>query len=144
MRSRRGKLDEAGRQTILDGVVTTTDPSALADVDLLIEAVPENLALSSRCCRVGRHHPAGAIFASNTSALRITELAVATARPSRVIGMHFFNPAPVLDLVELVSTIASDAAVVQEAREFLDHIGRSVVEVNDRPDSSPTRCCSAT
>ena len=130
----RGKLDEAGRQAILDGVVTTTDPSALADVDLLIEAVPENLALKQQVLSEldGIIKP-GAIFASNTSALRITELAVATARPSRVIGMHFFNPAPVLDLVELVSTIASDAAVVQEAREFLDHIGRSVVEVNDRP-----------
>jgi 3-hydroxybutyryl-CoA dehydrogenase len=129
----RGKLTEEERQAVLDLVTTTTSVADLADVDLVIEAVPESLPLKKEVlAELDAVVKPEAIFASNTSALRITEMAVATERPSRVIGMHFFNPAPVLDFVELVSTVASDSAVLDDAREFLGRLGRSVVEVNDR------------
>ncbi len=130
----RGKLSEEERQAMLALVTTTTNAADLANVDLVIEAVPENLALKKEVlAELDAVVKPEAIFASNTSALRITEMAVATERPSRVIGMHFFNPAPVLDFVELVSTVATDSAVLEDARQFLDRLGRAVVEVKDRP-----------
>ncbi|MDQ1250606.1 MAG: 3-hydroxybutyryl-CoA dehydrogenase [Actinomycetota bacterium] len=130
----RGKLTAEQRQEVLDAITVTTAAADLADVDLVIEAVPENLDLKKDVlAQLDAIVKPEAIFASNTSALRITELAVATSRPSRVIGMHFFNPAPVLDFVELVSTVASDDAVVAEAADFLERIGRTVVAVTVRP-----------
>lgn len=130
----RGKLSAEERQAILGLVTTTTNAADLANVDLVIEAVPENLALKKEVlAELDAVVKPEAIFASNTSALRITEMAVATERPSRVLGMHFFNPAPVLDFVELVSTVATDSAVLEDARQFLERLGRSVVEVKDRP-----------
>ena len=130
----RGKMTSEERATVLAVVTVTTTVADLANVDLVIEAVPENLELKKQVlAELDAVVKPEAIFASNTSALRITELAVATSRPSRVIGLHFFNPAPVLDFVELVSTVASDDAVVAAAASFLERIGRTVVAVTDRP-----------
>ena len=130
----RGKMTSEERATVLAAVTVTTTVADLANVDLVIEAVPENLELKKQVlAELDAVVKPEAIFASNTSALRITELAVATSRPSRVIGLHFFNPAPVLDFVELVSTVASDDAVVAAAASFLERIGRTVVAVTDRP-----------
>ncbi len=129
-----GKLTSDERDSILGLVTTTTSANDLADVDLVIEAVPEDLELKKEVlAELDAVVKPEAIFASNTSALRITEMAVATERPSRVIGMHFFNPAPVLDFVELVTTVATDEGALDAAKAFLDQIGRSVVEVGDRP-----------
>ena len=130
----RGKLTAEQSAEISSLVTTTTDPADLADVDLVIEAVPEDLELKKQVlAELDDIVKAEAIFASNTSALRITELAVATGRPDRTLGMHFFNPAPVLDFVELVTTVTTGDAAAAAAREFLDRIGRTVVEVKDRP-----------
>jgi len=128
------KLTAQQRDEILGRVSLGTSAQALAECDLVIEAVPENLdtklaVLAELDQIVGPE----AILASNTSALRITELAVATERPGRVVGLHFFNPAPVLDLVELVTTVATEDEVSRVVRDFCEAIGRTVVEVRDRP-----------
>ena len=130
----RGKLTEDERQQILDRVTVSTDLADLAGADLVIEAVPEKLELKKQIFAEldGLLGP-DAIIASNTSAQRITELAVATSRPGRVVGTHFFNPAPVLNLVELVSTVTTDAAVTESVHAFLGSLDRAVVEVRDRP-----------
>lgn len=129
-----GKITATERDDILARVSVGTTVDALADADLVIEAVPEDLELKKVVmAEIDGVVGPEAIIASNTSALRITELAVATDRPGRVIGLHFFNPAPVLDLVELVTTVATEAEVAASAREFIEHLGRTVVEVRDRP-----------
>lgn len=129
-----GKMTAEEREELLSRVSVGTDANALADTDLVIEAVPEDLELKKQVLAeldgiVGPE----TILASNTSALRITELAVATGRPGRVVGLHFFNPAPVLDLVELVTTVATEAEVAATVKDFVEHLGRTVVEVRDRP-----------
>ena len=129
-----GKLTATERDELLGRVRTTTDLADLAGCDLVIEAAPEDLELKKELlAALGEILPAEALLASNTSALRITELAMAAGRPGTVVGLHFFNPAPVIDLVELVSTIATEEATLDDIRDFCDRIGRTVVEVRDRP-----------
>jgi len=95
----RGKLDESARRELLGRISFTTKLAELADVDLVIEAVPERLDLKCRLfTELDGIVRSDVVLASNTSSLSITELAVQTKRPDRVIGMHFFNPAPVLKL----------------------------------------------
>jgi 3-hydroxybutyryl-CoA dehydrogenase len=113
---------------------TTTSLGELADCDLVIEAIVEELDAKrelfgelDRICRPD------AILATNTSALSVTEIAEATERPERVIGMHFFNPAPVLPLVEVVRTARSDEAVVDAAYEWAARAGKQPVRCNDTP-----------
>lgn len=129
-----GKLTAAERDELLGRVRTTSDLADLGECDLIIEAAPESLELKvelfAALAEIVRPE---AILASNTSALRITELAMATGRPGTVVGLHFFNPAPVIDLVELVSTIATEESTLEAVRDFCDRIGRTVVEVPDRP-----------
>ena len=129
-----GKLTAAERDELLGRVRTTSQLADLADCDLVIEAAPEDLELKAELfAALAEVVGPEAILASNTSALRITELAMATGRPGKVVGLHFFNPAPVIDLVELVSTIATEEATLETVRDFCDRIGRNVVEVRDRP-----------
>jgi len=129
-----GKLTATERDELLGRVRTTTELSDLAGCDLVIEAAPEDLELKMELlAALGEILPAEAVLASNTSALRITELAMAAGRPGTTVGLHFFNPAPVIDLVELVSTIATEEATLDAVRDFCDRIGRTVVEVRDRP-----------
>ena len=129
-----GKLTATERDELLGRVRTTTELSDLAGCDLVIEAAPEDLELKVELlAALGEILPAEAVLASNTSALRITELAMAAGRPGTTVGLHFFNPAPVIDLVELVSTIATEEATLDAVRDFCDRIGRTVVEVRDRP-----------
>ena len=98
----RGKLTAEERAEVLARITVSRDLADLKSCGLVIEAVPEKLELKKAIfAELDAILPPEAILASNTSALRITELAVATGRPGRVVGVHFFNPAPVLDLVEL-------------------------------------------
>ena len=130
----RGKMTGGERETVLEQIVVTTELADLADCDLVIEAAPERLSVKKALlAELDALVKPEAIFASNTSSLRITELAVATSRPGRVVGTHFFNPAPVISLVELVTTVATEAEVTTTVQDFLDHLGRTVVEVRDRP-----------
>ncbi len=131
----RGKIDEAGRDSALENMTFTADLDALRDRDLVIEAVVENLDvkrdLFARIDEIVDSRDA--ILASNTSSIPITQIATATARPQAVIGMHFFNPATVMPLVEVISTVVSDEAVADRAAQFAsDILGKTVVRAKDR------------
>ena len=131
----RGKLDEEGRDAALARLRFTVDVEALADRDLVIEAIVENLDvkrdLFARLDAVVASD--AAILASNTSSIPITQIAGATARPESVVGMHFFNPAQIMPLVEVISTVVADEAQVDRAAAFAsDTLGKTVVRAKDR------------
>lgn len=131
----RGKIDEEGRQSALGNMTFTTDLDAFRDRDLVIEAVVENLDVKRDLfARIDEIvHSRDAILASNTSSIPITQIATATNRPGSVIGMHFFNPATVMPLVEVISTVVSDESVVDRAARFAsDTLGKTVVRAKDR------------
>ncbi|MFO7191484.1 MAG: 3-hydroxyacyl-CoA dehydrogenase NAD-binding domain-containing protein, partial [Thermocrispum agreste] len=108
----RGKIDEATRQEILGRIRYTTQLDDLAEVDLVVEAIPEHLdAKADVFAKLDKITKPDVILASNTSSLSITEIGVHTQRPGKVVGMHFFNPAPVLKLVEVVRTVVTEQDV---------------------------------
>ncbi len=129
----RGRLDAAEREAIAGRISGSTDWSDLGDCDLIIEAVPEVLELKQDAFRridvVARED---AIIATNTSSLPVMDIAVHTRRPNRVLGFHFFNPAPVMKLIELVRTVVTDENVVSVAKDFAETIGKAPVVVGDR------------
>ncbi len=130
---KRGKLTEADRAALLGRVTFTTDYPALSDVDLVIEAVSESLELKKAIfAQVDSIAPPHAILASNTSSLSVTDIAVATQRPAQVVGIHFFNPAPVLSFVEIVKTVVTSQEVVDEAVGFARSLGKEPVVIGDR------------
>ena len=129
----RGKLTEEDARALLDRVTLSTDVAELGDVDLVIEAVPERLELKAEIlAAVDKIVRPDVILASNTSSLSITELSVRTGRPGRVVGMHFFNPAPVLQLVELVRTVVTEPDVVDDMAAFARRLGKVPVVIGDR------------
>lgn len=131
----RGKLEESARDTILDRIRYSTDLSEQADRQLVIEAVTENEALKREIFREldASVTDPDAILASNTSSIPITRLAAATDRPGNVVGLHFFNPVPVMGLVELVTTPLSDGAVEGRAEAFAaEQLGKTVIRAKDR------------
>ena len=130
----KGRLDAAERDAALGRLRTTTDLADLAGCDLVVEAIVEELdAKRELFAELERVCAADAILATNTSALSVTEIADATERPERVIGMHFFNPAPVLPLVEIVRTARSDEDVVDAAYAWAEAAGKQPVRCNDTP-----------
>lgn len=131
----RGKIDGAGRDAALGNLAFTTDLDAFADRDLVIEAVVEDLGVKRDLfARIDEIVEApDAILASNTSSIPITQIATATTRPESVVGMHFFNPATVMPLVEIISTVVTDESVAARAAEFAtDTLGKTVVHAKDR------------
>jgi len=129
----RGKLDQSGYDETLRRLTVTADRADLAAADLVIEAVPERLDLkTSLFDELDTVCPDRTVFATNTSSLPVTKLAAATRRPDRVVGMHFFNPAPVMRLVEVVHTVLTDAAVVDAVRDLATACGKTPVAVGDR------------
>ncbi|MFE0024285.1 3-hydroxyacyl-CoA dehydrogenase family protein [Amycolatopsis sp. NPDC059021] len=128
-----GKLDEAARDALLGRIRYTTSLSDLSDVDLVIEAIPENLgAKADVFSQLDKITRPDVVFASNTSSLSITEIGVHTARPGKVVGMHFFNPAPVLKLVEIVRTVVTEPEVVADVVAFAERLGKVPVVMGDR------------
>jgi 3-hydroxybutyryl-CoA dehydrogenase len=130
----KGKLDEAGMESALGAIDFTTELDAMSDSDIIVEAVPENLALKlevfSALDGIAKD---GAILASNTSSLSITRIGNATQRPENVVGMHFFNPVPVMALMELVSTILTSDDTKARARAFVETtLGKTVIDAKDR------------
>ena len=128
----RGKLPEADRDAALGRLKTTTSLQDLAGVDIVIEAVTEDLEIKNDMFRTldaacGPH----TIFASNTSSLTVTAMAAATKRPDRVVGLHFFNPVPVMKLVEVVRTIATGDDAFHRAYDFARSLGKEPVEAKD-------------
>ena len=130
----KGKLQAADRDAALSRLRTTTEVGDLAGCDLVIEAIVEELDAKRRLfAELERVCSTDAILATNTSALSVTEIAEATDRPERVIGMHFFNPAPLLPLVEIVRTARSDESVVDAAYAWAERAGKQPVRCNDTP-----------
>jgi 3-hydroxybutyryl-CoA dehydrogenase len=130
---KRGKLTEDERTALLDRVTFTTDLPALASADLVIEAVSESLDLKKQIfAAVDAIVPPHAILASNTSSLSVTDIAVATHRPDKVVGIHFFNPAPVQAFLEVVRTVVTAQEVVDEAVAFARSLGKEPVVIGDR------------
>jgi 3-hydroxybutyryl-CoA dehydrogenase len=129
----RGKLAAEDAAVLLGRITYTTDLADLAGVDLVIEAIPERLEfkrdLFKRLDEICRPD---AVFATNTSSLSVTEISVATSRPSRVVGMHFFNPAPVMKLVEVVRTVVTDPEVAADIESFARRLGKSPVVIGDK------------
>ena len=130
----RGKLDGSARDAALSRISYTTDLAEFSDRDLAIEAVTENEQLKLDIFRwLDDAMPDGAILASNTSSIPITRLAAATRRPEIVIGMHFFNPVPVMALMELVTTVRTDPSAAERAETYAaETLGKTVIRAKDR------------
>lgn len=137
----KGKLSDADRMRTLESIRTGTDPAlASADADLVIEAVPEKIELKIELFRaISAKAPAHALLGSNTSSLSVTEIAGATGDPSRVIGLHFFNPVPVMELLEIVRGLGTSDATTDAARAFAAHIGKRPIVVKDSPGFATSR-----
>ncbi|MGH7527781.1 MAG: 3-hydroxyacyl-CoA dehydrogenase family protein [Gemmatimonadales bacterium] len=128
----KGKLDPATRENTLRCLSFTTDLAALRDRDLVIEAVTEDLELKNALWReLDALCPAGTIFASNTSSLSIAEMAAATARPDRFVGLHFFNPVPLMPLVEVVRTVTTAQETFDRAVAFARRVGKEPIAARD-------------
>ncbi|HEY3175737.1 MAG TPA: 3-hydroxybutyryl-CoA dehydrogenase [Candidatus Polarisedimenticolia bacterium] len=129
----KGKTTAEDRDRTLANLKGTTDPSRLADRDLVIEAVVESLGAKKEIfARLDAVCGPAAIFASNTSSLSITELAAATRRPNRFLGLHFFNPVPLMRLVEVVRTIMTDDKVYLEGVSFVRNLGKTPIRTSDK------------
>jgi 3-hydroxybutyryl-CoA dehydrogenase len=130
----KGRLEASDREAALGRLRTTTALADLAACDLVIEAIVEDLGAKRELfAELERVCAPDAILATNTSALSVTAIADSTERPERVIGMHFFNPAPVLPLVEIVRTERSDESVVDAAYAWAERAGKQPVRCNDTP-----------
>jgi len=126
------KLSPAARDEAWGRMSFTTSLADMADRDLVIEAIVEDLAIKSELMgTLDEITRPEAIFASNTSSLTITEIAAATGRPDRVVGLHFFNPVPVMKLVEVVRTIATDEKVFDVAYRFARDLGKEPIKAKD-------------
>jgi 3-hydroxybutyryl-CoA dehydrogenase len=129
-----GRLTADERDAALARLTTTTELADLADCDLVIEAVVEELGAKRELFRELEDVVApDAVLATNTSALSVTDIASATERSERVVGMHFFNPAPVLPLVEVVRTEAASDEAVEAAYAFAERIGKRPIRCGDTP-----------
>jgi 3-hydroxybutyryl-CoA dehydrogenase len=129
----RGRLEPADHDAALIRLRVTIDRSELANADLVVEAVPERLEVKTALfAELDGVCPAHTVFATNTSSLPVTRIAASTLRPGRVVGMHFFNPAPVMRLVEVVRTVLSEPDVVDGVRALAERCGKAAVVVGDR------------
>jgi 3-hydroxybutyryl-CoA dehydrogenase len=130
----KGRLEAGERDAALGRLTLTTELADLAGCDLVIEAIVEDLeAKRTLFAELDGILQAGAVLATNTSALSVTEIASATTRPERVVGLHFFNPAPVLPLVEVVRTELTDPDVYEQAYGFAERLGKKPIRCNDTP-----------
>jgi len=130
----RGKLAGDEAKAARARITGTTRLEDLAEVDLILEAVIENMLLKQEVFReLDRHCPPSTLFASNTSCLSITEMASVTSRRDRFLGMHFFNPVPVMKLVELVRGLQTSDAAMATGRRFAESLGKTVVICKDSP-----------
>ena len=130
----KGQLEQADRDAAAALLETTTELDALADCDLVIEAIVEELdAKQALFAELERLCRPDAVLATNTSALSVTEIAAATSSPERVIGLHFFNPAPLMPLVEVVRAELSSDDAVATGLEVVARLGKVAVPCHDTP-----------
>ena len=112
----------------------------MKDADVVVEAIPERMDLKVETFRaLGEHAPAHALLATNTSSLSVTEIAAASGAPDRVVGLHFFNPVPVMKLLEIVRGLGTSDATIARARAYGDAIGKESVVVRDWPGFATSR-----
>lgn len=129
----KGTITTADRDTVRGRLRGTTKLEEFMDRDIIIEAIIEQLPIKRELyVALDNICPPATIFASNTSSLSITEMAAGTKRPGRFFGLHFFNPVPVMKLVEVIRTIASDAKVYEEVVSFAKRLGKTPVLTSDR------------
>jgi len=129
----RGKLTEQARTELHDRVRFTSDLTDLAECDLVVEAVPEHLDLKRAIfAKLDQIVKPDAILATNTSSLSVLEISVATQHPRRVVGLHFFNPAPVLDFVEVIRTVVTEEGVIEDVKALAERLGKKPVVVGDK------------
>ncbi|MFS0602955.1 3-hydroxybutyryl-CoA dehydrogenase [Peribacillus frigoritolerans] len=130
----KGKMESGEKDAILSRLTSSTNLKNAAAVDLVIEAAVENMEIKTRIfAELDEITPRHVILASNTSSLPITEIAAATKRPEKVIGMHFMNPVPVMKLVEVIRGLATADEVYQEVEKMAESLNKVPVEVNDFP-----------
>jgi len=130
----KGKITTSDKADALGRIATTTNRGELAGCEFVVEAASERLEIKTELFRdLDRICRAGVILASNTSSISITKLAAATRRAENVIGMHFFNPVPVMKLVEVVRGLATSDASFETVRDLSVKLGKTPVEVNDAP-----------
>lgn len=130
----KGKLEPEKRDAALRRITVSTDLSTAADASIVIEAITENMAAKKELfSKLDRICGPETIFASNTSTLSITEMASATSRPEKFIGLHFFNPAPVMALVEITKGMRTSQETFVATKEFAVSLGKTPVEVNEAP-----------
>jgi 3-hydroxybutyryl-CoA dehydrogenase len=128
-----GKLSPQERDALLGRVTFTVSLDAFRAVELAIEAVPEQIETKRRVfAELDRVCPDSAILATDTSSLSVTEISVATRRPDRVVGMHFFNPAPIMKMVEVIRTVVTAPDVIEDMAVLCERLGKVSVTINDR------------
>ncbi|MEJ7810997.1 MAG: 3-hydroxybutyryl-CoA dehydrogenase [Gemmatimonadaceae bacterium] len=128
----KGKLDASARDEAMGRLRFTTEIGDLADCDIVIEAVVEDLALKNGMWRaLDALCPQETIFASNTSSLTIAAMAAATSRPDRMVGLHFFNPVPLMKLVEVVRTVTTSPETFDRAFDFAKRLGKEPIAAKD-------------
>ena len=137
----KGKTTPQQAEAWSQALRTETDlRKAAADADLVVEAVPEDLSLKQRVfCDLDAAAPPHTVLASNTSSLPITDIAAATRRPQKVLGMHFFNPVPLMQLLELVVHPGTDPAVLAQAKSVGARLGKTTITVRDSPGFATSR-----
>lgn len=129
----RGRMDRAEADELLARISSTTTLEGLSDRDIVIEAVPEHLDIKKEVfADLDKILPEHALIATNTSSLPVIDMAVATQRPAKVLGFHFFNPAQVMKLVELVHTVATEEEALETAKGFAEQLGKTPVPCRDR------------
>jgi 3-hydroxybutyryl-CoA dehydrogenase len=130
---KRGKMSEAEQKEILDRITLTTQLTDLARADVVVEAVVESLEVKKDLFRrLDEIVAPDAILATNTSSLSVTEISTANARPGRVVGVHFFNPAPVQNLVEIVRTVVTEPHVLEDVKTLVGRLGKNPVVCGDK------------
>lgn len=127
----KGRLDAADAEAALGRITAITELEAVADADIVVEAVFENLDVKHEIFRsLDKVVKDGAVLASNTSAIPITKIAAVTERPESVVGVHFFSPVPMMQLVELVRGYKTSDETLAAAREFAESVGKTCIVVN--------------
>ena len=128
----KGKLGQQDREAAMGRLRFTTEVESLRDCDIIIEAVTEDLEMKNALWReLDALCPPETIFASNTSSLTIAAMAAAVSRPDRMLGLHFFNPVPVMKLVEVVRTVTTSDAAVESAFQFARRLGKEPIAAKD-------------
>ena len=137
----KGKLSAAEGDAARTRIATTTKlEGAVAEADLVVEAIPDKMALKLETfAAIGAHAPAHALLATNTSSLSVTEIAGASADPARVVGLHFFNPVPLMALLEIVRGLATSDATIEAAKAFAVRVGKDPIVVKDFPGFATSR-----